>query len=49
MSGDAADRNLARSIAAFVKDMPSTQAAEPRRQTPEVAPQVKPTDIGPNR
>ena len=49
MSSDVADRNLARSIAAFVKDMPSTQATEPRRQAPEVAPQVKPADIGPHR
>ncbi len=49
MSSDVADRNLARSIAAFVKDMPSTQGSEPRRQAPEVAPQVKPTDIGPKR
>ena len=49
MSSDVADRNLARSIAAFVKDMPSTQATEPRRQAPEVAPQVRRTDIGPNR
>lgn len=49
MSSDVADRNLARSIAAFVKDMPSTQAAEPRRQAPEVAPQLRPTEIGPRR
>ncbi|MCX7202560.1 MAG: conjugal transfer protein TraS, partial [Burkholderiales bacterium] len=49
MSGDPADRNLAKSIAAFVRDMPSTPAAEPRRQAPEPAPQVKPADIGPQR
>jgi hypothetical protein len=49
MSGDAADRNLAKFIAAFVRDMPSSQAAEPRRQTPETAPQVKQADIGPRR
>ena len=49
LSGDAADHNLARSIAAFVTDMASTQAAEPRRQAPEVAPQQQPTEIGPNR
>jgi hypothetical protein len=49
MSGDVADRNLAKSIAAFVRDMPSMQATEPRRQVPELAPHVKLTDIGPNR
>lgn len=49
LSGDAADRNLARSIAAFVKDMQSIQTAEPRKQAPEVAPQQRPTDIGPHR
>ena len=49
MSGDPADRNLAKSIAAFVRDMPSTPAAEPRRQAPEPTPQVKPADIGPQR
>lgn len=49
LSGDAADRNLARSIAAFVTDMASTQTAEPRRQAPEVAPQQRPTEIGPHR
>jgi hypothetical protein len=49
MSGDPADRNLAKSIAAFVRDMPSTPNAEPRRQSPEPAPQVKPGDIGPHR
>lgn len=49
MSGDPADRNLARSIAAFVKAMPSMPTAEPRRQSPEIAPQVKPGYIGPHR
>jgi hypothetical protein len=49
MSGDLADRNLAKSIAAFVRDMPSTPTAEPRRQSPEPAQQVKPGDIGPHR
>jgi hypothetical protein len=48
-SGDLADRTLARSIAAFVKDMSSTQPAELLRRASEVAPQVKPTDIDPNR
>jgi hypothetical protein len=49
MSGDPADRNLAKSIAAFLRDMPSAPNAEPRRQSPEPAPQVKPGDIGPHR
>ena len=49
MSGDPADRNLAKSIAAFVRDMPSTQGAEQRRQAPEATLQVKPADIGPRR
>ncbi len=49
MSGDPADRNLAKSIAAFVRDMPLTPAAEPRRQSPEPAQQVKPSGIGPHR
>jgi hypothetical protein len=49
MSGDMADRRLAKSIAAFVRDMPSTPAAEPRRQMPDVAPLLKPTDLGPQR
>lgn len=49
MSGDVADRNLAKSIAAFVRDMPSTPAAELRRQAAEPAPQVKPADQGPRR
>jgi len=49
MSGDAADRTLAKSIAAFVRDMPSTPAAEQARQALEPAPQVKPADLGPGR
>jgi hypothetical protein len=49
MSGDVADRNLAKSIAAFVRDMPSTTAAEQARQALEPAPQVKPVDLGPRR
>ena len=49
MAGHVADRNLAKSIASFVRDMLSTQGADPRRQTPETAPQVKQADIGPRR
>lgn len=40
MSGDVADRNLAKSIATFVRDMPSRPAAEPRRQEREPVPPV---------
>lgn len=45
MSVDVADRSLARSIAAFVREMPSTHAWETQRQAPESAPQVKPADV----
>jgi hypothetical protein len=49
MSVDVADRNLAKSIAAFVREMPSTYAVETQRQAPESASQVKPADVGPRR
>jgi hypothetical protein len=49
MSGDVVDRNVAKSIAASVSDMPSTPAAEQARQAPEPAPQVKSADLGPRR
>ena len=49
MSGDVADRNLAKSIAAFVRDMPSTSATEQSRNAPEPAPQVEKADLGPRR
>lgn len=49
MSGDVEDRNLAKSIAAFVRDMPSTPSAEQSRQASESAPQVKLADLGPRR
>lgn len=49
MSGDVADRNLAKSIAAFVRDMPSTSATEQSRNAPEPAPQVEQADLGPRR
>ena len=48
MSGDAADRGLARSIATFIKEMPVTQAPAAQRR-PEVKTQVKPIDMGPRR
>ena len=49
MSGDPADRDLARSIATFIKEMPATQAPEVQRQATGVTPQPKPIDIGPRR
>ena len=49
MSDDAADRDLARSIAKFINDMPATQTSEVQRHTPEMAPQPKPIEIGPQR
>jgi len=49
MSGDQADRVLARSIATFIKEMPATDASEVQRQATSVTPQPKPIDIGPNR
>jgi hypothetical protein len=49
MSGDPADRDLARSIATFIKEMPATQAPEAQRQATDVTPQPKPIDIGPRR
>jgi hypothetical protein len=49
MSGDPADRDLARSIATFIKEMPATQAPEVQRLATGVTPQPKPIDIGPHR
>jgi hypothetical protein len=49
MSDDAADRDLARSTAKFINDMPATQTSEVQRHTPEMAPQPKPIEIGPQR
>ena len=48
-SGNAEDRNLAGAIAAFIKEMPISQAAATHRNAPEVAPQPRPIDIGPTR
>lgn len=46
MSGDVADRNLAKAVTAFVREMQLTPAAEPRRQVPEPVLQIKSADIG---
>jgi hypothetical protein len=49
MSGDAADRDLARSIATFIKEMqPTTPSAVPSR-APDVKPVSKPIDMAPRR
>jgi hypothetical protein len=49
MSGDAADRDLARSIATFIKEMqPTTPSAVPSR-APDVKPVSKPIDMVPRR
>ena len=48
-SGDSADRDLARSIAAFVREMPSTMAAAEPSRAPEVNPIPKTVDIDPKR
>jgi hypothetical protein len=49
LSGDPADRDLARSIATFIKEMPATQAPEVQRQAIGLTLQPKPIDIGPRR
>ena len=45
-SGSAEDRKLAGAIAAFIKEMPISQAAATQRNAPEVAPQPRPIDVG---
>ena len=45
-SGSAEDRKLAGAIAAFIKEMPISQAAATQRNAPEVAPQPRPLDVG---
>jgi hypothetical protein len=49
MSGNEADRDLARSIASFLKEMPATQTPKVQRPATDVTPQLKPIDIGPHR
>jgi hypothetical protein len=46
MSSDAADRDLARSIATFIKEMPVAQAPEVRQQAPDATSRPRPVDIG---
>jgi hypothetical protein len=46
MSSDAADRDLARSIATFIKEMPVAQAPEVRQQALDATSRPRPVDIG---
>jgi hypothetical protein len=48
-SGDPADRDLARSIAMFIREMPTTQIPEMNKQAPDATPQPKPIDFDPRR
>jgi hypothetical protein len=45
VSGDQADRKLARSIAAYVREMPATQALAEPTKAPEKEPGSRPVDI----
>ena len=48
-STDKADRDLARSIAAFIQEMPSTTPSNVPTRTPTMEPVSKPIDIDPQR
>jgi hypothetical protein len=43
-SGDVDDRKLAGAIAAFIKEMPISQAAVPQRASPQKEPRTGPID-----
>jgi hypothetical protein len=49
VSGDQADRDLARSIATFIREMPSTTPAAVPSRAPELKPVSMPIDIDPRR
>ena len=49
LSGDPADRDLARAIASFVKDLPTAQRLAEPSQAIETAPPRQPTDIARGR
>jgi hypothetical protein len=49
MSGDPADRDLARSITTFIKEMPTSQAADSQRAGPKHAPKPMEIVTGPQR
>ena len=48
-STDKADRDLARSIATFIQEMPPTTPSTAPSRTPELKPVLKPIDIDPRR
>jgi hypothetical protein len=48
-SADKADRDLARSIAAYIREMPSAMPAVVPSRVPEVKPESRPVDIDPHR
>ena len=48
-SAEKSDRELARSIAAFVQEMPPASSTEAPTQQPQQTPTLKPTDIDPGR
>lgn len=49
MSADVVDRDLARSIATFIKEMRAPQAPQVQWPSPEVTPRPKPIEVGPSR
>jgi hypothetical protein len=49
VSGDPADRDLARSIATFIREMPPTISSVVPNRTPELKPVSKAIDIAPRR
>ena len=49
VSGDPTDRDLARSIAEFIKEMPTTQSAAAPVRAPGIAPAQKPVDVDQRR
>jgi hypothetical protein len=49
MSGDPADRDLARSIATFIREMPSTAPSASLTQVPDMEPVSRSIDIDPRR
>jgi hypothetical protein len=49
MSGDPADRDLARSIATFIKEMPATQSVAAPERAPETSSKQKSVDVDQSR
>ena len=48
-STDKTDRDLARSIATFIQEMPPTTPSTAPSRTPDLKPVLKPIDIDPGR